>query len=134
MPKHVKAFDVKRARNAMPGAQLYEDKDKVLEKIVGVDDSGDKHWSSQFAFFTLLIVILLALTLVISYGIFTFSSFIQVSSAAGRAILIRLCLVMVVSILLVKFRISKGIVVMPLIFFGMCWSIYPALNYWLYGS
>jgi len=109
------------------GETLYDVKQHV--SFDSVDDSEKNQWWLQSAFVALIILFPLAFCL----GVWWFSQFIQVSPDTGLSILIRAGGAISASALLVRFRLSTTLGIIPLLLFGISWSFYPAFDYWLYG-
>jgi hypothetical protein len=136
MPKRNGDLTVKRTNSSGLGKNLYEDKE--LGRLINVDayidadlDAFEKmHWLLRYAFVIFVILTLVAIVV----GMWWFSKFIQVNSDTGLSILIRVCCVLAASVLLIKTRLTSNLGIVPIMFFGIVWSFYPALNYWLHAS
>ena len=103
---------------------------KNLGSYVNDDNSESTHWLLRYTTIAFVIFI----PVVTSPGLWWLSNSIAVNPETSLSIIIRACCVIAASLLLVKFRILKRDAVMPLLFLGIFWSFYPALDYWLYGS
>lgn len=118
---------VKRAKAGKLGESLYDG--KVLSPQVDIDRFDSNERQLEYASIALVIIVPVALTV----GIWWFAKFLQVTPDTGMSIFVRACFVVAASVLLVKTRLSTLQGVIPLVLFGLCWSLYPAFDYWIYG-
>jgi hypothetical protein len=117
----------KRTKAGSPGASLYDGKE-LVSHVVNVN-SDNKERRLEYVSVALVILIPVVLTV----GVWWFAKFLQVTPDTGMSIFIRVCWVVAAGVLLVKTRLSTIQGISPFILLGLCWSLYPALDYWLYG-